>query len=489
MPLSRLSAQDASFLFGEDPRMPLHVGGLGFVEAAPLRDTRGAIDIERIRRAIESRLHLIPIFRRKLAEIPLDQGRPVWIDDPDFRIENHVRLCALPRPGDRRALLELMNRRQQTLLPRDKPLWEIDFVDGLADERRVAILYKVHHSVIDGTAGVEIATLLYDFTREAAPIGPAPWQPEPVPGPRELLAEAVEERIDWAVDSARTLVGSLREPARPVRKLLRVIRALETLLPPIDRLPFNGRLSSERNFETTRLPLARALAVRRAFGVTLNDVVLAAVTGALRQYCGWRGIDPEELDCIRALVPVDNREQGDRAPGCNVASMFVELPIGEPDPQRRLLRIYQRSRTLKRMQVAQGTNLWASLGASLPTPLLKAASWNQFRGLMSHANLLVSHVRGPAKPVYHLGAELEELYPYFGPQDDIGLNIVLLSYNEELMIGLAADPKLLPELSALAEAIPKAFEELAGGVLMSAVNEPRPARPAPPTRKPKAKTA
>jgi len=191
--------------------------------------------------------------------------------------------------------------------------------------------------------------------------------------------------------------------------------------------------------------------------------VLAAVTGALRSHCEESGVDVNTLDGVRALVPVDNRDPGDTEMGCNVSTMFVDLPVDEPDPQKRVIRIHTRSQELKDLDVADGANMWARVTSMLPIGLLRVASWYQFRGLMGNANLMVSNVRGPDFPMYSMGSEMLEMYPYFGVQDGLGLNVVLVSYNGKLMIGVAADPELVPDSAAFAEALPKAFDELASG--------------------------
>jgi WS/DGAT/MGAT family acyltransferase len=458
---TRLSAQDASFIFGEDQRIPLHVGALGVIEAGPLRDEDGAVDIERIRREISNRLHLMPIFRQKLAEVPFDQGNPVWVDDPHFRVANHVQVCAVPRPGGRRELLDLMGRFQQTLLDRNRPLWEIHFVDGLANPDEIGLVYKIHHSMIDGTAGMGLATLLYDFTRERPPMDTPAWLPHPPPSASELVASAIGERISGAIDAARSVAGALLNPSRPAGQLVRLARALETMASEVEALPFNQPVGSRRAFATAQLPLEEVLATRRAYGVTLNDIVLATVTGALRRYCQERGLDPSRLKNVRAVIPVDNRGAGDVSMGSNVSSMLLDLPIDEPDLHRRVVRIYQRSQRLKEMDVAEGVNVWTQLNSVIPTTLLRATSWMQFRGLLSRANLLISNVRGPARPLFSMGAELREFYPYFGVQDHLGLTVVLVSYAGRLQIGVVADPDLVPELPDFAESLSKSFAELA----------------------------
>jgi WS/DGAT/MGAT family acyltransferase len=461
---TRLSAQDAAFIYGEDQRIPLHVGCLGFMEAAPLRDDEGVLDVARIRARIEQRLHLIPGFRQKLAEVPFDQGRPVWIDDPRFRIENHVHVTAVPRPGSRRQLLDLMGRLQSTVLDRNQPLWQIYFVDGLAEPDSVGFISKVHHALVDGTSGVELGALLFDLTREGTPIEASPWEPRPEPGPARLVAHALADRAGDALRRARKLAGAAANLRKPARHLFNFARAVGTVAGEIDSLPFNARVGSRRAFETASLPMDQLLETRRAFGVTVNDIALAAVSGALRRHCIECGVDPNALHRVRALVPVNNRAPDDARPGSNVSSLFVDLPVDEPDPRRRVARIAGCSSRLKELGVADGANMWARFTSVIPPTLLRGTSWLQFRGLMSNANLMVSNVRGPSAPFYSFGAEVREFYPYFGVQDGLGLNLVLLSYGGRLLIGATADPELLPELGGFVERLTKAFEELAGAL-------------------------
>lgn len=456
----RLSAQDAAFMYGEDQRIPLHVGSLGIMEAAPLRDETGALDLPRLRRNIENRLELVPMFRKKFAEVPFDQGRPVWLDDPHFRIENHVHAVALPKPGGRKQLLELMGRVQSTLLDRTAPLWELYFVDGLEDADQVAIIARVHHAMIDGTSGVELASILFDPTPEITQVEALPREPAREASGAELLLNAWWDRAGDALRNAVAIAGALRNPAKPASHARNFARAMGTMLTDFDELPFNAKVGSRRVFATTSVPLEGVLAARRAFGVKVNDVALAAVTSALRRYCRAHDIDPARLDRIKAMCPVDNRAPGDTHLGTDVSSMIVELPIDEADPARRVERVAALSQQLKSQDVADGANMWARVLGQLPVPLLRIASRLQFRGLMSQANVLVSNVRGPQQPIYCNGGEVHAFYPYFGVQDGLGLNVVLVSYAGQLLVGVGADAELVPDVEDFAESLAKAFDEL-----------------------------
>jgi diacylglycerol O-acyltransferase len=457
----RLSAQDAAFMYGEDQRIPLHVGSMGIMEAAPLRDENGALDMPRLRANIENRLQLVPMFRKKFAEVPFDQGRPVWVDDPNFRVENHVHAIALPKPGGRRELLELMGRVQSSVLDRNAPLWELYFVDGLEDEGSVALIARVHHAMIDGTSGVELASILFDLTPEFVRVDDVEREDVDEPSGLGLLFSAWRDGAQNALRNAEALVGAIRDPAKPAGHALKFVRAMGTLTSDFDKLPFNEKVGSRRAFANASVPLEDVLAAKRALGVKVNDIVLAAVTGALRHYCEAHKIDPEGLTRIKAMCPVDNRAPGDTHLGTDVSSMIVELPIDEANPALRAKRIAESSGLLKAQDVADGANMWARAMGQMPVPLLRMASRLQFRGLMSQANVLVSNVRGPAQAFYCNGAKVHAFYPYFGVQDGLGLNVVVVSYGDQLLIGVGADADLVPDIEDFAEALDKSFQELA----------------------------
>jgi len=464
----RLSALDTAFVYGESQRIPLHVGGLSIIEAGPLRQADGTIDIGRVRAEIASRLHLIPRFRQRLVEVPLDSARPVWVDDVRFNVDHHVHLTGLPRPGRRRQLLDLMARLQAGQMDRNRPLWEIWYVDGLDDDSVIGMITKIHHCMIDGTSGIELGTLLYDLTPERTHVEPVPWTPAPEPTPTELVMQAMKERALGTVEAARSVAETIRNPAKPIRHVTNFLRALGTLTSEIDKLPFNERVSSRRRFDTVSVELDKVLEARAALGVKVNDVVLGAVTAALREYCRNRGIKPESLKRIKALVPVDAREPGDTELGTKVSSIFVELPMAEKDPCKRVQVVARRTRELKESNMADGANMWSRVTSVLPPTLLRLTAYLQFRGLMSGSNVMVSSVRGPAVPFYSFGGQVIEFHPYFGVQDYLGLIIVIVSYAGRMQIGLTTDPDLMPDLKVFVDALPKAIDEIHRAAVMPA---------------------
>jgi WS/DGAT/MGAT family acyltransferase len=314
--------------------------------------------------------------------------------------------------------------------------------------------------MIDGTSGVELGMLVFDLTPEGGPIEQPDWQPFPEPGAATLLFNALVEGASDTVAYAGKAMRALGDLRKPATHAVKFARAMESFTSDFDRLPFNTDVGSQRAFEIASVPLAPVLEARRTLGATVNDLALAAITGALRDYCRGNGIDPDELSRIKAICPVDNRKPGDASYGSDVSSMIIDLPVDEPTLGTRVARISECSRARKELDVADGANMWARITSLLPATLLRATSWLQFRGLMGNANLLVSNVRGPETPFYCFGGRVHSFHPYFGVQDGLGLNVVLFSYDAQLSIGIAADPDLMPDLAAFAESIAKAFGEL-----------------------------
>ena len=463
MTTRRLSAQDAAFIYGESQRIPLHVGGLGLIEGAPLRNANGCLDIARIRASMQQRLHLVPVFRQKLTEVPLDGGRPLWVDDPGFRIERHVHATAVPKPGGHRELMQLFGRLQATMLDRNKPLWEFYFVDGLEGDE-VAVIAKVHHAMVDGTSGVELGTLLFDMTPEGTEIEAPAWQPEPAPSRLDLAARSAAEHTRDFIRRTGNVARAVRSPSRPASSLWKFAKAMGSMATGFDPLPFNGKVGSRRCYDVVEMPFDEVKQAKSAFGVTVNDVALAAVTSALRAWCEHRGLDPDEAGRIKALCPVDQRAPGDKELGSKVSAMLVDLPIDQASPRERVLRVSERSRDLKTGGVAEGANMWDRMNSLLPTALLRATSMLQFRGLMAQGNLLVSNVRGPSVPFYAFGGKVRSFFPYFGVQDGLGLNVVLFSYAGKMLLGVASDPDLMPDADVFVECLRKGFGELASAI-------------------------
>jgi len=454
----RLSAQDNMFLLMERPEVHMHVAATLIYEAGPLRTEEGGIDVARIKRATEAVLHQIPRYRQKLEWIPV-LGHPVWVDDPRFELDYHIRHRALPKPGSRQQLQELAAHIMSKPLDRTKPLWEMWVVEGL-EEDRFAVISKVHHCMIDGSSGVDLAHILLSNSPECA-IAEAPaYVPRPEPGGATLLLDEVKRTLSLPLHATRGLrefaaqAGDLRQELGIRARALSDILGWAVQSP--SKTPVNGPQSSHRRFDWLSMPLARAKAVRRALDCTLNDVVLTTVTGAMRSYLEHRRVDPAALD-FRISAPVSVRRADERGKlGNRVSSWIVKLPIGESEPTAQLHEIHRVTAALKKSQQALGVDM-----------IMKAANWAP-SGLVSLGaqassgpiNSIVTNVPGPQFPLYMQGARLLEMYPQVPLLQNMGLGIALFSYDGRLCWGFNADRELVPDLGVFRTAVEESFERL-----------------------------
>ena len=456
-----LGAQDATFLDLEGPGAPQHVAAALVLDAGPLRTAEGGIDIERVRKYVASRLHAIPRYRQRLAWVPLT-GRPVWVDDAHFQIDYHVRHTALPTPGDAAQLKRLAGRVLEQPLDRGRPLWELWVVEGLAGGDQLALLQKVHHCVIDGVAGVDLMAVLLRGDADERLDPEVPWEPRPEPGSAALLAEELRQRT-----AGVGLLGEAPEAFRDPRSLVETVReglgavgeALGAGLRSASDTPLNGPLGPHRSFEWLDMPLGDVKEVKNALGGTVNDVVLATVTGALRRFLERRRVPLSDLR-IRANVPVSLRPPEDRGEtGNHIALWMTDLPVDEPDPLRRLARVHETTEALKRSRQAQGAEVLAAVSEFTGSGLLSLSVRLSTRG--RPYNLVVTNVPGPQIPLYLLGSRARACYPVVNLLPNQGLGVALFSYADGLHWGFTADPDQVPDLADFREMIAESFAELA----------------------------
>jgi diacylglycerol O-acyltransferase / wax synthase len=462
MSYERLSAQDTLFLHIEDADQPMHVGALALFEAGPFHGPDGRFRIDEVRRHVADRLHLVPRFRKRLMPVPLQQGRPVWVDDPSFDLAYHVRLTALPTPGDEELLLALMGRLQGQVLDRRRPLWELWFVEGVEGDR-VALIQKTHHALVDGISGIDVATVLLDLERKGSKGEAPPWEPEPVPSPAQLLAESLVERATEPAELARSARAALREPARLLKAVTDLGQTAAKVVSSAPDMPWNAPCGPHRRFHPARVPLAQVKDIRAAVpGVTVNDVVLTLVTGALRSFLQAREV-PVHDTVLRAMVPVSVRDDSERlALGNRVSTVIGDLPVGEADPRRRLVLVSEAMRHVKESGMAVAADAIIRMQDFAPPTLVGVASRLVVR---SHAiNLVVTNVPGPQVPLYCMGARLLEAFPYVGVVQGKALNVAVISYDGQLGFGLTGDRDVLPDLHLVAEGIEDAADELATAV-------------------------
>jgi WS/DGAT/MGAT family acyltransferase len=455
----RLSALDASFLHLESPETPMHVGSLAIFEGAPFFDGSGRFRLAEVRALVASRLHLIPRFRTRLMSVPMEQGRPIWVDDDRFDIAYHVRLTALPKPGGHEQLLTLTGRIEAQTLDRSHPLWELWFVEGL-EGGRVALVQKTHHALVDGVSGVDVATVLLDFTPEPTVLDAPAWLPRPAPSSARLLRDTVVERSTEPAEMVRSVRGLARTPQRAAAQTGKIAGAIRSMFdgsPLAPSTSFNVQVGRRRRFTGVQVPLDDVKAIRVATGGTVNDVVLAGVAGALRARMIGRG--DEVPDTLRVLCPVSVRDESEHLHlGNRVSVMFVELPVGEADPAVRLERIGAQTRDLKEREQAVGAAFILDLGAYAAPTILGLAARLVHR--QPFVNLVVTNVPGPQTPLYCLGARMLEAYPMVPLSRNLSLGVAILSYCGVLHFGLLVDADVWPDLDDLASDVETAFASL-----------------------------
>ncbi len=459
----RLSSLDRTFLDLEYPEAHMHVAGVTVFEAGPLRTPDHEIDIEKIRKYIASRLHLIPRYRQRIARIPLE-NHPVWVDDDRFNLEYHVRHTALPRPGGDEQVKRLTGRMASQLLDRGKPLWELWIVEGL-DGDRFAMISKTHHCMIDGVSAVDLATVLLSPSPDATIPDAQPWEPQSPPSRGELVMEEARRRLATPLEFGKAVLDAMRNPAETAESMSEQIFAVtETLgagLFPASESPFNQPIGPHRRFEWTAMDLADVKRVKNALGGTVNDVVLATVAGAVGSFLRSRGFSPEkiaELD-FHAMVPVSLRASSERGTlGNRIASWAARLPIAETDPRRRLQAVRAVTADLKQSRQAMGAEVLARVSEWTVPTLLSLAM--RLAARARPFNLIVTNVPGPQIPLYMIGSRMLAAYP-LGPLFlDQALNIALLSYDGRLHWGFNGDWDVLPDLRDLVTAIRASFDEL-----------------------------
>jgi diacylglycerol O-acyltransferase len=438
----------------------MHVGGLTIVEGPPP-------SMEEFLEQIRRRLHLVPRYRHKLAHTALDSGRPVWVDDPSFNVEYHIRHAALPTPGGWEQLQSLTAWIFSQQLDRSKPLWEMWLIEGLRDDR-FALISKTHHALIDGIAGIDLATVLFDLSPKPPPLrhsGRA-WQPHSEPGVAELLAAGLRGAVRTGIELAEGALDALSHPDHAFARAREAAEGIGEIvwagLNPAPETPLNVDIGPHRRFVGVGSSLQDFKLVKNAFGGTVNDVVLTIVAGALRSFLVSRGVRTEGME-LRALVPVSVRAEDEHHQGGNrIVVMRGPLPVYIADPIQRLRFVSEAMDGLKESKQALGAEVIAGVQNFAPPTILAQASRLNFSTRLF--NLLVTNVPGPQFPLYVLGREMLEAYPVaFLPQHH-ALAIAIMSYNGQMNFGLLGDFDALPDIDSVGESI---AEELASLVSLA----------------------
>ena len=452
--LDHLTVLDELFLHLEGPNTHMHVGGVTLFEGPPP-------DHEEVLEMVDSRIHMVPRFRQKLAMVPLGLGRPVWVDDTHFNLEYHVRHTALPEPGDEVKLKRLISRVMSQQLDRSKPLWEIWFAEGLTADR-FALISKTHHCLIDGSSGVDIMSVMLDFGPDPQRIERQSWRPDPEPSPDQLLVEAVRERMTSPAEIIRSLQSAAIDPRLVPNRILESLKALTEFVgsgfsaPPSS---LNKPIGPHRRFEMVLADLGEFKRVKNSLGGTVNDVVLAVVAGGLRWLLESRGEPVDDVE-LRAMVPVSVRgEGGQTVLGNQVASVWAALPVYERDPVKRLKLARDAMKDLKSSGQAVGAQVLTTLGEFAPPTVLAQAA--RLVARQRAFNLVVTNVPGPQIPLYSLGRRMLAVYPVVPLSDNTSIGVALFSYDGSIGFGLNGDYDLASDIGVLAEGIEKSVAELA----------------------------
>jgi len=446
----RLSALDATFLDVENETAPMHVGATLLFDARPLTLDHGGLDIERITRYTLAALDSIPRYRQRLEWVP-GFGHPVWVDDDRFNINYHLRHTRLPLPGDERMLKRLVGRLFSQRLDRSRPLWEFWVVEGVENDT-FALVVKAHHSMVDGVAGVALLEALLQIAPTAKESDPKEWKPRPLPSSAQLIQGEVKHRID-GIRKLSHFMPRLRENFGGLAGVL------GSGMKPAPRNVFIASdVSPYRRFDWTSFDLEEVKVIKNTLGGTINDVVLAVTTGAVRRFLLARQTDVDAVEGFKAFLPVNTRKPGGGSTGNHVAMLLAELPVSERDPVERLNKVIGATTKLKKeSNQAGGAELIEDI-ADMTTKRVISELYIASMRLRTY-NVVVTNVPGPPFPLYILNAPMKAIYPLVPIMRNQNLGIALFSYNGGLHWGFNADWENFPDVHEFVEHLETSFDE------------------------------
>jgi WS/DGAT/MGAT family acyltransferase len=479
-----MSPQDAMFLAVEDDRNPMHIGNVSVFEGPP--PSYGDLV-----RAVAAKLPLVPRYRQRVRFVPMGMGRPVWVDDAHFQILYHIRHTAIPAPGSSEQLRNLAGRVFAQNLDRNKPLWELWLVEGLEDGRW-ALISKVHHCMVDGVAGTDLLTVLFDLEPKPAPKAVPKWQPAPEPDDVRLLADAVADAVLDPLNRVRGLPVVARATfasglgASSLADALTFVKSLRSWAEPTVS-SLNGPIGPHRRWSWTTASLEQVKTIRHALGGTVNDVVLAAITNGFRELLLKRGQEVEGR-VVRTLVPVSVRKQSEKGVYNNrVSGLFPGLPVGIEDPVERLHAIRAQMDAFKDSGQSVAGDVLTQLSGFAPPMLLAVSTRLAVHAEQRLVQTVTTNVPGPQFPLYVIGKKMLYAYPYVPIAGAVRVGIAIFSYLGSLNFGLTGDYDGMPDLEVLAAGVNSGIEELlaAASQLERTSRRSRPRRPAVNGRRPK----
>ena len=456
----RLSSQDNTFLLWEQGNVRMHVASTNIFDIGPLKSATGGVDIDLVKQATESFLHRVPRYRQCLHEIPVF-NHAVWVDDPHFDLDYHVRHTALPRPGSLQQLKSLVARVMAQPLDRKRPLWETWIVEGLEGGEQFGIITKIHHCMIDGASGVDLANIQFSTSSVPAELAPPePFRPRPAPRRLELFLNESRRQAGIPgeiVRDFRRFVERTDDLREDVNTRINALTRLFGMGLKADDTPLNGRVGPHRNFEWVSCRLDDLKSMRKGLGCSINDIVLTVVTGAVREYLLAKGVDVNVIE-FKVSTPVSVRKEKDRGElGNNVSSWIIALPISEADPKRQLETIHETTEYLKETNQAIGVQMMTQIQEWTPSTLLSLGA----QSMSGPINTIVTNVPGPQVPLYFHGARLRAIYPAVPLMEGMGLGIALTSYAGTMGIGFNCDPDIVPDLDRFVLQFKEALEKVA----------------------------
>ena len=460
MDADRLSPLDASFLHVEDHVSHMHIAAVGIFEGPP----PPYADVVAM---VQGKLPLVPRDRQVVRFVPLELGRPVWVDDPHFNIDYHIRHSALPAPGGEAQLRALVGRVMAQQLDRSKPLWEMWMVEGL-EQQRWALLSKTHHALVDGVAGTDLLAVLMDTSPEPSPSVPDDWHPRPAPTGLQLATAAVTRLVHSPYEQLRAVRAATRVPCQAARQLGEVAKgmsAMAGLIRPTPASSLNGPLGPHRRYAWASTSVDDIKKVRKGLGGTFNDVVLAAISNGFRELLLARGEPVDRV--VRSLVPVSvrPRERGGRAVGDGtlknkVSAMFAELPVGIDDAAERLHAVSAQMQGLKESNEAVAGEALTSLSGFAPPMLLALGMRLATRVAQRNVNTVTTNVPGPQLPLYVAGRRMITAYPYVPLAGQVRIGVAIFSYDGNVTFGVTGDWDTTEDLDVLCAGIEHGMEEL-----------------------------
>ncbi len=460
MGIDRMSPLDASFLHIENDVSHMHIASVGIFEG-PQPPFPDIMDM------VESKLSLVPRYRRVVRHVPFELGRPVWVDDPHFNIDYHLRHTALPSPGGEAELRKLVGRVMSQQLDRSKPLWEIWVVQGLEDGHW-AVLAKTHHAMVDGVSGTDLLALIMDTSPEPVAPTPVTWAPESTPSGARLATEASVEllRSPYAqMQAARSAAAVPRQAMGQLREVVKGMSAMTGLVrrPPLSSL--NGPLGPHRRYAWASTTVRDIKAIRKELGGTFNDVVLAAITNGFRELLVSRGESVDRV--VRTLVPVSVRARDDRGRAVGdgtlqnrVSAMFAELPVSIADAGERLHAISLQMEGLKESKQALAGEALTSMSGFAPPMLLALGMRVSSHLPQRNVNTVTTNVPGPQVPLYVCGRRMLKAYPYVPLAGQIRIGIAIFSYDGDVNFGVTGDYDTTPDLDVLCRGIEDGIKQL-----------------------------